>query len=197
MSASERLVVLDAGSRGGLHPRWDRVAERIHVVAIDADPEAQQPSAKYPIDVRHIGLAGQDGNAILYLTRKAACSSLLRPNRAIPDEFPDAGRFDVVREIPVSTTSISTLGVAPHFIKLDVQGIELDILKGAGAVLDGVIGVEAETSFVELWKNQALFPELHAFMSASGFELADLARWYWRRNDGAWRLVYADALYLR
>jgi 2-O-methyltransferase len=57
------------------------------------------------------------------------------------------------------------------FVYLDVQGAELQVLEGAGALLQSIRAVWLEVEAVELYAGQPLAPEVDAFMKASGFVL--------------------------
>ena len=88
------------------------------------------------------------------------------------------------------------------FIKLDTQGSELDILHGAAETLGrGVLGIEVEVEFVEMYLGQPLFRDVDRHLNSMGFELIDLCNiLYGRRvtpvkQHSAPRLFAADALY--
>ena len=89
------------------------------------------------------------------------------------------------------------------FIKIDTQGYELPILKGAIKCLDHVIGLEIEVEFVPMYKNQPLFDEVDRFVREKGFELFDIKRYYWKRGDSKntgsqkGQLVFGDTLYFK
>jgi len=89
------------------------------------------------------------------------------------------------------------------FIKLDTQGYELPILKGAGKYMDNVIGLEIEVEFEQMYIDQPLFNEVDAFVKEKGFSLFDIKRYYWKRkesqNSGTQKgqLIFGDALYFR
>lgn len=42
-------------------------------------------------------------------------------------------------------------------MKLNVQGVELEILRGGASFVDGTIGILAEISFVESYRNRPFF----------------------------------------
>jgi hypothetical protein len=60
------------------------------------------------------------------------------------------------------------------FIKLNVQGAELEILRGCGDTLDGVAGILLEVSFVESYKDRPMFADLDIWLREHGFTFFDL-----------------------
>jgi len=61
------------------------------------------------------------------------------------------------------------------FMKLDTEGSELDILKGAFGILNkSVIGVSVEVEFLEMHKKQPVFSDVDVFLRSNGFALFDL-----------------------
>jgi hypothetical protein len=141
----------------------------------------------------------------LYLCRKQEVSSIYKPNKPYLSRFFNAGRFDVVAEHELETSTVDSVlaGGAPvDFIKADAQGYELPILKAAKETLKNVIGVEVEVEFTPMYEDQPLFSDVDAFMRANGFELFDLKRCFWKRKDAIQgpskgQLMFADALYFR
>ncbi len=64
---------------------------------------------------------------------------------------------------------------APDLIKLDVQGFELEVLRGATDCLRAARAVLTEVSFREYYRGQPLFHDVAAFLAAHGFLLQALA----------------------
>ncbi len=61
------------------------------------------------------------------------------------------------------------------FLKIDVQGFEQEVLKGAQQMLDKAKGVEMEISLVPLYENQKwLLPEILEYMKQKGFTLTSI-----------------------
>lgn len=56
-------------------------------------------------------------------------------------------------------------------LKIDVQGFELEVLKGAGTLLDDIKLVILEVSFKEMYKNQPLIDEVIDFMRQNNFRI--------------------------
>jgi FkbM family methyltransferase len=118
---------------------------------------------------------GSDGK--FHVNRDEATSSLL------PADLEFLGRFEALATmcLPIEIKNISTtkLDDIPEvedcdFLKIDVQGGELDVLRGAGKVLATTVVVHCEVEFSRVYKNQPLFGDIDAHMRAAGFELLDI-----------------------
>lgn len=73
------------------------------------------------------------------------------------------------------------------FIHLDVQGAELDVLKGCGQILSNVKAIWVEVENISIYKGQPLKKDIEKFMKISGFfKITDTTIW----ND------YGDILYI-
>ena len=81
------------------------------------------------------------------------------------------------------------------FLKLDVQGAELDALRGAGRTLAATRAIEVELTTVPLYEGQALMPEVLEFLYSNGFELIGLETSFRDRATGD--LVQANGLLRR
>lgn len=80
----------------------------------------------------------------------------------------------------------------PALLKLDVQGYELEALKGCEDLLASFSYVYAEGSFVELYRGQVLADELIAWLRRREFRLSGV---YGVVYDGQGRAVQADMLF--
>jgi FkbM family methyltransferase len=193
------IVLLDVGARGEIHPRWSRLRDRLHVVAVDADSTAPiaSPGTKR-FEVVRTALHDSNAERLLYVTRNPGCSSLRPPNTEFLKRFPNPARFDVVEQRQIATTRLDSLDCRPHFIKVDTQGSELAILQGGASLLESVVGIEIEVEFAPLYSGQALFSDVDLFLRQHHFELRDLNRFYWRdTSTRQMHLIFADALYFK
>ena len=73
----------------------------------------------------------------------------------------DSFRLDGFREINIA---------APAFIKMDVQGAELLVLRGAEKILDKIAGIQLELNFETFYESQATYNEVFDFMYAHNYK---------------------------
>jgi FkbM family methyltransferase len=207
---SARLVLVDAGAAAGVPRRW-RPVER-HLLVVGFEPDERSYAALEPGEGRawlKSALWERPETVEIHLARKAQNSSVFVPNREFLARFPDPERFEVTGSARVEATTLddalTAAGIArADFLKADVQGAELAVLRGARSTLAaGLYGVEAEVAFAPLYRGQPMFGEIDQLLREEGFELIDLRRVYWKTDRYAetrgakGRLVAGDALYLR
>jgi FkbM family methyltransferase len=140
-------------------------------------------------------LGETSGSAILHLSKSADSSSLLpigSRQRELHHNTSEVGTI----EVPIQR--LDDLDVYWHpkkrfLLKLDVQGYELNVLKGAQEALKHCAYVYAECSEVPLYDGQALRPEVQSFLEARGFTLQGRYNEQWDKEC----LIQADYLFAR
>jgi FkbM family methyltransferase len=145
------------------------------------------------VRVRQAALGAGPGRLVLNVLQSRTCSSLLRP--AAIREKHSGKPMDVAlrREVPVVRLD-QELSSPPDIIKLDLQGYELEALRGALGLLGGVRAILVEVSFKALYEGQPLASEVRQWLADRGFALEGLyAPWM----DDLGRLVSGDALFVR
>lgn len=99
-----------------------------------------------------------------------------------------ANPYGVQRQIAVETLdNLIEQGKCPQpeLIKLDVQGYELEVMKGAVKALSKTQAVIVETSFISFQTGMPIVHEVVAFMVSIGFVLYDILSLKLRPLDGA------------
>jgi FkbM family methyltransferase len=81
------------------------------------------------------------------------------------------------------------------FLKIDVQGFEEAVLRGAPETLKKCVGLSIEISFVELYEGQKLFREMIDWLDDMGFIPHRMAVSYTDVTDGRW--LQADVVCFR
>jgi FkbM family methyltransferase len=205
------FTLIDVGAGGGINRRrWGKF-RNLTVIGFEPD---EREFIKLKDSVRHrwcqVALYGSEGVFDLNVTRYQTNTSLLEPNLELIQTLNvPMSDFDILRKVPLPCRTLDALcseqGLVPHVIKLDTQGTEIDILKGGEKCLRrSIFAVEAEVEFLPLYKNQALFTDVHNYLSSLGFQLMDyLSPVRIRgREFGCGRgmpshLLSADALYFK
>ena len=213
------LVVCDVGARRDAASRWLTLSPHLLVLAFEPDVDecslierrfVESAGPQQSIRTFPCGLWDTDDNVSLYRTRKLECSSLYKPNRSLLRRFADVARFDVLEERTIQVSRLDTLCrqsdlPSPDICKLDVQGAELPILRGADELLQECLAIELEVEFCSLYDEQPLFADVDDYLRSQGFTLFDLQTNRWARKlfspDDAYRngrqVVWGDAVYFR
>jgi FkbM family methyltransferase len=206
------LVYVDCGARAGRVPDWLRALKDTKYVGFEADAdECARLNAQPRPGHRYISavLADRSSQRTFYVTRSAACSSLLQPNIPFLDQFALASLFQLERQFNVETTtltdSLTAAGVdSPDFIELDTQGSELEILSGAERLLaTSVVGLQVEVEFGPMYVDQPLFADVDQYLRDRHFCLLDISSHRVRRTATPatiatrGQILWGHALYLR
>lgn len=214
---SRSITVLDIGARGGLGWPWNELSnDLVDCILVEPDPaEAEELLKKFGsngnVKILPRALWEDERGIELNLNRSPGTSSVFEPNHNFLKQFPDFSRFDLIKKIKLSTTTIDHLidgNEIPDFdfVKLDIQGGELAVLKGGIDYLkSNIVGLEMEVEFSEIYSGQPLFAEVDTFVREKlGLELWDITKVYWKYERGVkvpgpskGRLISGDALYFR
>lgn len=200
------LTLLDIGAAGGIEPRWEKVCETLSYIGIEPDKrsskELNQISRSRKTYILNSFAWSEEAEVEFNLCRKPQVSSTYIPNRKLIDRYPNPARFDILKkEILIAEPLLKKL--SPHkidFIKLDIQGGELNALKGLGDKLKGCLGLEIEVEFSELYESQPLFSEVNNFLLGEGFYFSDftnICRWERDSHNGYGRCIFGDGLWMR
>jgi FkbM family methyltransferase len=121
---------------------------------------------------------GDGAMRTFHLTNASMTSSLYEPNTEYLRLFVGVEEITrVVRTFPIQTRRLDDIPQidACHYLKLDVQGAELDVLRGATRLLRDACFVQAEVEFSPMYKGQPLFADVDAYMRQQGFGLYNIA----------------------
>ena len=137
----------------------------------------------------------------MLLCQDPQCSSVYEPNRSFLDKFPKAERFDVNDTFKCSAKRLDQIELkGPYFIKMDIQGGELEVLKGASSTLKKNLGMEIEVELLAMYKNQPLFGEIVDYLTKFYLEFIDFVgtrRWLRDEHADIGQFIFADALFLK
>ncbi|MDB9386801.1 FkbM family methyltransferase [Microcystis aeruginosa CS-583] len=81
------------------------------------------------------------------------------------------------------------------FLKIDVQGLEKQVLEGATAILPLVKGIKLELSLVPLYEGQVLFKEMIDIVEKLGYELYGIEPGFTAEKTG--RVLQMDGIFFK
>ena len=138
------------------------------------------------VEGHQVALGSAPGNATMYLSdNEKQSSSILKPKVHLT-HHPHV-KFNGTEEVEVDMLdNFDTKDY--NFLNMDVQGYELEVLKGATETLKHVDYVYCEVNRDEVYEGNAYVEELDEFLSAYGME----------RVETSWEgQIWGDALYIR
>lgn len=146
---------------------------------------------------------GDGGSHTLYVNNFDATSSLFPLNAALNTPFSLAA-LQTVETRTVQTRRLDDVlpPGAVDYLKLDMQGAELMVLKSGRETVERTAVVHCEVEFAPIYAGQPLYPEIQTFLNGCGFELIDLvapARVHYGTPSEAApdRLLWAEAVFFR
>ena len=177
--------VYDVGSSTG---RWSSDLSQVFAEAhfylfeplFDFKPVYQQRFAKFVkkrvnFHLFKVALGGRDGATEIYSDRAGFSASILPVQSS---EFLDEHFTVIVNRLD---TLISKHHLPrPDVLKIDVQGAELEVLRGAGILIKEIQIIQAEVWFQRAYGSDTpLFYEVYDFLNGFGFSLMELGGLYY------------------
>ena len=201
-SLADIRTVLDVGANQGEFARYS--ADCFPNAAIHCfeplpvcQPLLQAVAARYSqIKIHPVALGEKNGTVEMFENDFAPSSSLLPMQDRHRELWPKTigtKKIQVTMETLDGIAAKSPLA-SPIFLKLDVQGFEMSVLRGATQVLRQTAVAMMEVLFEPLYEGQADFRELLNFMAERGFRFVEFADE--RRLPPVGKMVYADGVFV-
>jgi FkbM family methyltransferase len=191
----EPRMVIDVGAFNG---EWTEMFKNIFpsskVLMIEGQAskkdDLSRVSAKFPGTKFQIALLGSEKNKEVTFHVNATVSSVLEEYKSNSFKT-ETRRLELLDDIFKEQNEPEL----PNFIKLDVQGYELEILKGSSKILESVEFILCEVSLIEINKNCPLLGDVVKFMDDIGFVCYDICSFIRRPLDRA--LWQTDILFIK
>lgn len=188
-------VVLDVGASDGMWAKRLR-DEGFRGRIVCFEPLDEPVPRGWDCEWRRLGLAERSGRGVIHVAANRQSSSLLTMT---PLHLRHAPESREERTIEVDLARLDELEVvSPRehaYLKLDVQGAELDVLRGGEETLSRVRVVEVELSAVTLYDGQALIGEVIEHLRAAGLGLIGIEPSFRDRRTGD--LLQANGFFRR
>ena len=193
------ISFLDVGARGGVVEDLAPLSAAVDAICFEPEPkEADKLQREMQgnwasLRVLPTALGGTDGPANLFIPKSEQSASLLMHNEDMVSRFGNESMHKIDRVVEVSCRTLDSLfyeGLISRatYMKLDIEGVELDLLKSAESVLQTTVAMRLEVSFLEQRKAQPLIWEIVDWLDTRNFEVIDIIdvhRWRRRSIPGA------------
>lgn len=193
-------TIIDIGANKG---QFSLVARHLfHETKIIGFEPLLKPAEKYRnlfkndknVFFHQTAIGNQSGNTQMHISKREDSSSILPIGDNQSNIFPGTEESHIL-DINIGRlkeyVNINDL-VSPVFVKIDVQGFELNVLKGCLDLIDNFDYIYVETSFVELYEKQPLAYEIISFLKEYSFDLKGIYNSIYDKEGLA---VQADLLF--
>lgn len=169
---------------------WEVFVPNLTIYGFDADVSACTQMNAYLAAQnitwveKHIPVAlwESEGESEIYITREPGCISLHRPSEEYLQRFTAGSKaMELIDSQIIDTTTLDAFCQAENIdtidvLQLDVQGGELQVLKGASEILKrSTLAIITEVEFMELYTKQPLFSDVDVYLREKEFSLFDLS----------------------
>ncbi|MBK9241947.1 MAG: FkbM family methyltransferase [Acidobacteria bacterium] len=187
--------IVDLGARGGADPELLAIAWASSIYCFEPEQHAADQLARAgdsrwrQFTVIPSAVGGASGIQNLYVPEDMTGASLLRHNPAMIERFDNPSLHAVRTVLPVETCTLDELRSTGRlervdYLKVDVEGAELDILKAGHTLLRECVALKVECSFLPQRIDQPLVWAVAQFLAEAGFEVMDLQDFHrWRRRN--------------
>jgi len=187
----ERLrpdCVLDVGAnRGQFASELRGIAYRGRIISFEPlDSEFQALSAAFADDPlwqgQNLALGSRSDNLEMVIPGLTVLGSLLSPNfesRSVRTQRVNVARLDAVLPALLPDWQNQRL-----FLKMDTQGYDLEVFRGAAGILDRVVGLQSELSVRPIYHGMPHYLQALGCYEDAGFSLFNLSAVSRSAEDG-------------
>lgn len=174
------LTILDVGANRGMFSKTAHfVFPNAEIYAFEPLQDCYQELCRLKdriekLECYNVALADTAGEGVIHRSNYAESSSLLPMGELHKEAFPYTAvwRFEKILKQTMDSVLAGKCLKRPVLMKLDVQGYENFVLKGAEEILACTDYVLCEISFVRLYKGQVMFDEIYHQLAFAGFQYA-------------------------
>lgn len=144
-----------------------------------------------------MALGAAPGTATLHVAGHSTLNSLREPDFAATEMAALKRRIVQEEEVPVETFDRQVMpllqqhGLHRPYLKMDTQGFDLEVLRGAGEGLGSLAGLQFEGSIVPLYRDMPSYAEMLEHLSPRGFSISGL---FPVAHDAALQLLEFDCI---
>jgi len=198
----ELNTIIDIGANRGQFSLASRFwAPQSKIIAFEPLPYPSEVFRKIFINDANVSLINaavgpEKGLVEMHLSERDDSSSLLPIGKDQVYIFPGTQEISVlkVEVAPLSHFINANVIISPSMLKIDVQGFEMQVLKGSKNLLHLFDYIYCECSFIELYVGQNLVSDVISFLDTMGFNMAGV---YNLCSDRSGRAIQADFFFIK
>lgn len=145
-----------------------------------------------------VAVGDENGDVELNVAGNSVSSSILKVNQKHVESAPhsrtvETQKVRIVRledEIEEFDNTMSNI-----YLKVDVQGFELEVLRGATKLFEKTSVIQLEVSLVSLYEGQADWIEIHQYMNNNKFRLWGIQNGFHDKTTG--QQLQIDLIYVQ
>jgi len=184
----QKLNIIDVGGAVNLQPHYNKLVGNANFFIFEPDKRSYDDLVSsvnrysHPKDFTYINkaLAGKNGMRTLYLSNVPTGTSILKLKNDQGFFSKDSAYFFPMKEMEIETSTLESAlnaygSIEYDAMKLDVQGAELEIIKGLDIKrLSQINVIELEIGVHQIYDDQTKFCDVIEYMNSKGFGLFDL-----------------------
>ena len=169
---------IDAGAhKGETYDIIKNIFPETKVISFEANPNNESFLAEKNKNYQICLLGYEDKEKMpFFINPNDVCSTGSSIYRETGHHFENAYTIDLPMK---RLDSIIKIEDNFDFLKMDVQGAEIDILKGATKLLPSIKYIYLEVSFLECNTGAPLFAEVHIHLTVLGYKIIDISEPVW------------------
>jgi FkbM family methyltransferase len=194
-------TVLDVGANEGQYGQWLRaLCYSGEIVSFEPVSTTFQTLDRHVKDdpcwrAVNVALGAESARTVIHVSENSQSSSLL-PMLASHTASAPSSRYVADEVIDVKPLSVfGEMITAPAWMKVDVQGTELEVIAGAGQLLSSIPVIQLELSLRPLYADSPSMPRVIETMAAHGYQLSFLNPGFQDPETGV--LLQADGIFIR
>jgi FkbM family methyltransferase len=199
-----QFVIVNLGAAGdtdcSIPRRLRRSLTLIEVDATNRSYTGQDYFRRVPI--QNV-VAGARGVRQFRVNKNPVTSSLLEPREDRIKEYGREAEYEIDRLESVECITLYDVLCKESlskvdFIKVDLEGLDYEVIRSVDALLDNVIAIQCELRFQPFYHGEPCFHEVVSYLDARGFEVIGLEPEYWkpvtahRRQHIDGRITFCD-----
>lgn len=178
LAPSRTMRICDVGASRLSEPPYQGLLDDglAHIYGFEPSEEqfAKLEAAKTDHETYFCDAVGLPGMRALYLHPTPGFTSLFpMDERALRAIGKEKWISDDITPVPLSPVTLDTLADLPQLdlLKMDLQGGELEVLRGAISKLSQAVAVVTEVRFHRIYKDEPLFGDVDQELRAQGYKL--------------------------